>query len=64
MLPHLLRLNNKLLAALLDRLENKELDDYADIATLIGIEFDENTEWGQLTALELKKLRTAKKPPY
>ncbi len=28
----------------------------SDIATLIGIEFDENTEWGQLTVLELKLL--------
>jgi ribosomal protein S12 methylthiotransferase accessory factor len=37
-------------------LENNELDEYADIATLIGIEFDENTEWGQLTVLELKLL--------
>jgi ribosomal protein S12 methylthiotransferase accessory factor len=55
-LPHLHRLNNKQLAALLDRLENNELDEYADIATLIGIEFDENTEWGQLTVLELKLL--------
>ena len=44
------------LAALLDRLENNELDDYADIATLIGIEFDENTVWGQLTVMELKLL--------
>ncbi len=42
------------LEALLDRLENNELDDYSDIATLIGIEFDENTVWGQLTVLELK----------
>ena len=50
------RLSNKSLAALLDRLENNELDEYADIATLIGIEFDENTEWGQLTVLELKLL--------
>jgi ribosomal protein S12 methylthiotransferase accessory factor len=50
------RLNDKSLAALLDRLENNELDEYADIATLIGIEFDENTEWGQLTVLELKLL--------
>jgi ribosomal protein S12 methylthiotransferase accessory factor len=41
---------------LLDRLENNELDDYSDIATLIGIEFDENTVWGQLTVLELKLL--------
>jgi ribosomal protein S12 methylthiotransferase accessory factor len=32
------------------------LDDYSDIATLIGIEFDENTDWGQLTVLELKLL--------
>ena len=50
------RLNEQQLAALLDRLENNELDEYADIATLIGIEFDENTEWGQLTVLELKLL--------
>ena len=28
----------------------------SDIATLIGVEFDENTEWGQLTVLELKLL--------
>jgi ribosomal protein S12 methylthiotransferase accessory factor len=50
------RLDAKRLSALLDRLENNELDEYADIATLIGIEFDENTEWGQLTVLELKLL--------
>jgi len=50
------RLNDKQLTVLLDRLENNELDEYADIATLIGIEFDENTEWGQLTVLELKLL--------
>jgi ribosomal protein S12 methylthiotransferase accessory factor len=50
------RLNDKSLQALLERLENNELDDYSDIATLIGIEFDENTEWGQLTVLELKLL--------
>ena len=41
---------------MLDRLENNELDEYGDIATLIGIEFDENTVWGQLTVLELKLL--------
>ncbi len=50
------RLDNDSLSALLNRLENSELDDYADIATLIGIEFDENTVWGQLTVLELKLL--------
>jgi ribosomal protein S12 methylthiotransferase accessory factor len=50
------RLNDDSLSALLDRLENNELDEYSDIATLIGIEFDDNTEWGQLTVLELKLL--------
>jgi ribosomal protein S12 methylthiotransferase accessory factor len=49
-------LDNAGLIALLERLENNELDEYGDIATLIGIEFDENTPWGQLTALELKLL--------
>lgn len=49
-------LDDDALAALLERLENNELDDYSDIATLIGIEFDENTVWGQLTVLELKLL--------
>ena len=37
-------------------LEHSELDDYTDIKTLIGIEFDDNTAWGQLTILELKLL--------
>ncbi|EJN03255.1 OsmC domain/YcaO domain-containing protein [Herbaspirillum sp. YR522] len=50
------RLDDASLAALLERLENSELDEYSDIATLIGVEFDENTEWGQLTVLELKLL--------
>lgn len=50
------QLDEDRLEALLDRLNNNELDEYADIATLIGIEFDENTEWGQLTVLELKLL--------
>jgi len=50
------RLDDASLAALLERLENNELDEYLDIATLIGIEFDENTDWGQLTVLELKLL--------
>jgi len=44
------------LANLLDKLEASELDNYTDIKTLIGIEFDENTVWGQLTILELKIL--------
>ena len=49
-------LDDAQLEALLERLDNNELDDYSDIATLIGIEFDENTVWGQLTVLELKLL--------
>ncbi|WP_295009014.1 OsmC domain/YcaO domain-containing protein [uncultured Dechloromonas sp.] len=50
------RLDDGALEALLERLEDSELDDYTDIITLIGVEFDENTEWGQLTILELKLL--------
>ena len=50
------RLNNEQLEALVERLEECELDDYTEIKTLIGIEFDDNTEWGQLTLLELKLL--------
>lgn len=38
------------------RLEDCEVDDYTDITTLIGVEFDDNTVWGQLTILELKVL--------
>lgn len=44
------------LEALLERLEGCEVDDYTDITTLIGVEFDDNTVWGQLTILELKLL--------
>ncbi|MFM0646607.1 OsmC domain/YcaO domain-containing protein [Paraburkholderia bryophila] len=50
------RLDDAALAAMLERMENSELDEYSDIATLIGIEFDENTDWGQLTVIELKLL--------
>jgi ribosomal protein S12 methylthiotransferase accessory factor len=53
---NLSNLDDEALLALLKRLENNELDEYGDIATLIGIEFDENTPWGQLTVLELKLL--------
>ncbi|RHW21188.1 OsmC domain/YcaO domain-containing protein [Pseudomonas jilinensis] len=49
-------LSDEQLAALLERLEDSELDIYMTIITLIGIEFDENTVWGQLTILELKLL--------
>ncbi len=49
-------LDDDQLVDLLERLEDSQLDNYTDIKTLIGIEFDENTVWGQLTILELKIL--------
>lgn len=50
------RLDEELLVDLVERLEDSGEDNYTDIKTLIGIEFDENTVWGQLTVLELKIL--------
>ncbi|MRJ41617.1 MULTISPECIES: OsmC domain/YcaO domain-containing protein [Idiomarina] len=50
------RLSDAELTDLVDRLEASQLDNYIDIITLIGVEFDENTVWGQLTILELKIL--------
>jgi ribosomal protein S12 methylthiotransferase accessory factor len=50
------KLNEDQLVDLVERLEDSQQDNYTDIKTLIGIEFDENTVWGQLTILELKIL--------
>ena len=50
------RLDDDQLADLVERLEASQLDSYMTITTLIGVEFDENTVWGQLTILELKIL--------
>ncbi|MFT0180337.1 OsmC domain/YcaO domain-containing protein [Pseudomonas benzopyrenica] len=50
------RLDDAALESLLERLDDTQVDDYTRIATLIGVEFDENTVWGQLTLLELKLL--------
>lgn len=50
------RLSDDALEALVERLEDSEQDDYTEISTLIGIEFDDNTVWGQLSILELKLL--------
>ena len=50
------RLEDDALTLLLERLEESEQDDYTEISTLIGIEFDDNTVWGQLSILELKLL--------
>ncbi|MGL4319041.1 MAG: OsmC domain/YcaO domain-containing protein [Pseudomonas sp.] len=49
-------LSDMRLKSLLKSLENCEVDDYTDITTLIGVEFDDNTVWGKLTILELKLL--------
>ncbi|CCQ11578.1 hypothetical protein PALB_24790 [Pseudoalteromonas luteoviolacea B = ATCC 29581] len=49
-------LSEEELVNLVERLEESQLDNYIDIITLIGIEFDENTVWGQLTIIELKIL--------
>ena len=44
------------LIRLYERLEDSQQDNYTDIRTMIGIDFDENTVWGKLTILELKIL--------
>ncbi|EDP99417.1 OsmC domain/YcaO domain-containing protein [Shewanella benthica] len=44
------------LTSLVERLEESQLDNHTDIPTLIGIVFDDNTPWGQLTIIELKIL--------
>ncbi|MEH6450944.1 MAG: OsmC domain/YcaO domain-containing protein [Oleispira sp.] len=49
-------LSDDALASLVERLEESQIDNYTDIPTLIGIVFDENTAWGQLTVVELKIL--------
>ncbi|QID18478.1 OsmC domain/YcaO domain-containing protein [Nitrogeniibacter mangrovi] len=49
-------LDDAQLASLVERLEDSEEDNFTDIRTLIGVEFDENTVWGQLTIGELKAL--------
>ncbi|MBN8431692.1 OsmC domain/YcaO domain-containing protein [Microbulbifer salipaludis] len=50
------RLDDAQLEDLVERLEESQIDNYETIITLIGVEFDENTVWGQLTVLELKIL--------
>jgi len=49
-------LSTDALIRLYERLEESQQDNYTDIRTMIGIDFDENTVWGQLTILELKIL--------
>lgn len=49
-------LNDSELSALVTRLEESEIDNYTTVAELIGVAFDENSIWGQLTIGELKAL--------
>jgi ribosomal protein S12 methylthiotransferase accessory factor len=49
-------LDKKGLKNLVSKLEESEIDNYTTIAELIGIAFDENSAWGQLTIGELKAL--------
>ncbi len=49
-------LKDKDLKKLIKKLEDSQLDNYMPISDLIGIEFDENTVWGQLDIGELKIL--------
>ncbi len=50
------RLSDDQLRALVERLDDSEIDVYTGIGTLIGVMFDEHSVWGQLTVLELKLL--------
>lgn len=50
------RLDDQGLEALLEKLEESELDEFMPISELIGIAFDEFDSWGRLTIGELKGL--------
>ncbi len=49
-------LDNDQLSSLIEKLEESEIDNYMPISELIGIAFDENSIWGQMTIGELKGL--------
>lgn len=49
-------LDKKALKKLVTNLEESGIDNYTTIAELIGVAFDENSSWGQLTIGELKAL--------
>lgn len=49
-------LDNKALKSLVKKLEESEIDNYTQISELIGVAFDENSTWGQLSIGELKAL--------
>lgn len=49
-------LNDEELEDLVNRLEESGVDQYTTLAELIGIAFDENSVWGQMTICELRAL--------
>ncbi len=49
-------LDKKGLKSLVKKLEESEIDNYTQISELIGVAFDENSTWGQLSIGELKAL--------
>lgn len=50
------KLDDEQLTDLADRLEDSQMDNFSVVSEFIGIEFDENTVWGQLDIGELKLL--------
>jgi ribosomal protein S12 methylthiotransferase accessory factor len=50
------RLSHEQLRSLVERLDDSDIDSYTGISTLIGVMFDEQSVWGELTVLELKLL--------
>ncbi|HLT22827.1 MAG TPA: OsmC domain/YcaO domain-containing protein [Bacteriovoracaceae bacterium] len=50
------QLDDKKLEDLVDRLDESGIDIYTTIAELIGVAFDENSVWGQMTIGELRAL--------
>lgn len=50
------KLERRSLKKLVSKLEDSEIDNYTEITELIGVAFDENSVWGQLTVGELKCL--------
>ena len=50
------KLDDEQLTDLVDRLEDSQMDNFSVVSEFIGIEFDENTVWGQLDIGELKLL--------
>lgn len=49
-------LSNTQLEDLVERLEESQMDNFSIVSEFIGVEFDENTVWGQLDIGELKLL--------